>query len=829
MTCRAALVLALLSALALGAESPKPAEPPKPMEAPKANEAPKPAEAAKPPAAPAPKEKKMNRLAKEKSPYLLQHADNPVDWYPWGDEAFEKAKKEDKPVFVSVGYSSCHWCHVMERESFENAEVAALLNADFVSVKVDREERPDLDADFMLTLQLMTGGGGWPMSLFLTPDRKVFFAGTYFPPENVAGRPGFKHLLAAVAKQWKGKRKDVDDAADRIGRERSRLEASTFGTARGEPARATVDALLRDLSRHFDERFGGFGRAPKFPPHGALRVLLREAAARKNVDALRLSTRTLDAMAHGGIRDHLGGGFHRYSTDERWRVPHFEKMLYDNALLAGIYAESAALGKNPEHARVARETCDFLLRELALPGGAFASAIDADSAGGEGAFYLWTTDEIREILGPDDGVAFAIAYGALEEGNVGDAPGGPGGPRNVLYRPRPLEELASAFRQDPIEFRRRIDGLRAKLLEARSRRERPALDDKVLADWNALAISGLATAGRVLGEKRYTDAASACADFLLKNLRIEGRLAHMWRGGEARVDGMLEDYAFLADALLDLGEATNDPLRLAQARELADEILKRFLDPADGAFFRTAAGPDPKVVRRKEYHDGPVPSGNSIATRVLIRLAVATGEERYREAARRALQAFGGYARQMPRAAEMLVEATAMWLDGPGSKIAPGEGSDAAGREDVLAAEAFLSAARAAPGETVRLAFRIAPDPGYHLQANDPKDKTALAVLDVKPDAGIAAGPVRAPKPSEAVLGGEKIPIHEGGSTFRADLEIAKDAAPGKRRILLAFKFQACNDKSCRLPATLSLEVPLEIVAKPQGDKPRHPEVFKEP
>ena len=560
----------------------------------------------------------MNRLQHETSPYLLQHASNPVDWFPWGEEALERARTQDKPILLSIGYAACHWCHVMERESFEDPETAALMNERFVSIKVDREERPDLDAIYMDAVQAMTGSGGWPLTAFLTTDGRPFFAGTYFPDEDRHGLPSFRKVLTAIADVWEHRRDEaetqsakVTEAIERTGR----LGAST------EPLTDEVlRAAFEGLRAAFDPRWGGFGRAPKFPQPMTLEFCLR-MHLRGAPDALELVTTTLDRMAGGGMYDQLGGGFHRYSTDERWLVPHFEKMLYDNALLIRLYVHAWQVTGNERYRTVATRTCDYLLRELRHPDGGFFSSQDADSEGVEGRFFVWSWDELVEV----GGEAVATAFGAT--------PGGNWEGTNVLWRPLPLEAVADELEVEPGELERDLEAARSRLFELREARVHPATDDKVLAAWNGMAIAALAEAGRAFGDARYVEAAVRAAGFVLEHLRDgSGRLLRSWRDGRAGRPAFADDHASMADACLVLYETTFELRWFEHARSLADELVRRFRDPERGGFFQTGDDAEALVVRPKDLSDNAVPSGNSAAAEVLLRLAHLTGEPEYERA-----------------------------------------------------------------------------------------------------------------------------------------------------------------------------------------------------
>jgi uncharacterized protein YyaL (SSP411 family) len=566
-----------------------------------------------------------NRLADETSPYLLQHAHNPVDWYPWGPDALERARNEDKPIFLSIGYAACHWCHVMERESFEDAATAADLNRDFVAIKVDREERPDLDQVYMAAVQAMTGGGGWPMSVFLTPDGKPFYGGTYFPPEPGHGMPAFRQVLAGVAKAWHDERGEVLAAGGRMVAtliEQNRLPATQAGGALAphapSPTRALLDTAAAAIEAGFDVTNGGWGRAPKFPQPMTIEYLLRRAATSGDPRPLAIARRSLDAMADGGIHDQLGGGFHRYATDAIWLVPHFEQMLYDNAQLTRAYVHAWQLTGDGRYREVAIGALDYLLRELRRNDGTFAASQDADTDGEEGGTFVWTAAEVRDVLA-DDAPLFTASYDVTDDGN---------------WEGRTILRRVTARGDDELEAR--LERARGRLLERRRDRPQPARDDKALAAWNGLAIAALADAGR-LGERRFVDAAVTAADRLLAGLlRPDGRLGRSWKDGRATGEGVLEDYADLAEGLLALYEATFDERWFVTARSLADTILGHFADP-EGGFFDTADDHEALITRPKDVQDNAVPAGGSMAAGVLLRLAALTGDTRYRTAADRAI------------------------------------------------------------------------------------------------------------------------------------------------------------------------------------------------
>ena len=579
-----------------------------------------------------------NHLIDEKSPYLQQHAHNPVDWYPWSEAAFEKARREDKPIFLSIGYSTCHWCHVMERESFENTDIAAILNRHFVPVKVDREERPDVDHIYMAYVQATTGGGGWPMSVFLTPALMPFFGGTYFAPDDRYGRPGFPVLLQRIAEAWKSQHDKILESSRHVVEQ---LKLQSESTAQGAPGQSTLDSAFQYFRRIFDSAHGGFGDAPKFPRPVALNFLLRYYHRSGNEEALDMTLATLRGMADGGMRDQLGGGFHRYSVDERWFVPHFEKMLYDQAQLAISYIEAYQITHDAFYAGVARDTLGYVLRDMTSPEGGFYSAEDADSVidpghpkvKGEGAFYLWSAQELEQILGEPLAKMFASRYGVEAAGNVHHDPHGEFTGKNILYVHRDVEgeqvyQLAQAANQ---------------LLKVRSQRIRPHLDDKILTSWNALMISAFAKAAQVLEDPDYLDAAENAVDFIFSRMfdASTGQLQRRYRDGESAIAGFLDDYAFLIGALLDLYEADFNPERIDLAMQLANKMIELFEDPVEGAFFTTAAGDPSLVMRMKDDYDGAEPSGNSMALLDLERLAHLTDRAEYRQAAERTRKALG--------------------------------------------------------------------------------------------------------------------------------------------------------------------------------------------
>ncbi|HWZ87684.1 MAG TPA: aldo/keto reductase, partial [Polyangiaceae bacterium] len=583
--------------------------------------------------------KHENRLASETSPYLLQHAHNPVDWYPWGPEALERATREDKPILLSVGYAACHWCHVMERESFEDEAIARQMSESFVCIKVDREERPDIDEIYMAATVALSGSGGWPMTVFLTPKQEPFFAGTYFPPVDKFGRPGFPTLLQKITELWHSDRAGLLEQAAELSAHIAEQANVSAPLAIGREA---LRSAAQQLSASFDQRYGGFGKAPKFPPCSALSLLLRQHRHAPDAQLLEMITGTLDGMKNGGMYDHIGGGFARYSTDERWLVPHFEKMLYDNAQLASVYLEAYQVTHDADYARVARETLDYVIREMQEPGGAYFSATDADSEGVEGKFFVWARDEVGEILGPEAADHFAIYYDVTNEGNWEG--------HNVLNTPRALERVAEEIGMPPPVLRAELERSKKQLYQARKARVSPLLDDKILSSWNGLMLSAMAAGYRILGHRHYLDSAERAADSLLQRMhRVDGGLFHTARGPRAHVAGFLEDYAFLSDGLIALYEAGGAPRFLREAELLVERMLLDFSDDASGAFFNTAKDAEQLIARPREGHDNALPSANAVAARALSKLACHLDRDHYRERAARAIRAYGKVIERSPR------------------------------------------------------------------------------------------------------------------------------------------------------------------------------------
>ncbi len=580
-----------------------------------------------------------NRLAKETSPYLLQHKDNPVDWYPWGEEALKRAREEDKPVLLSVGYSACHWCHVMERESFEDDETARMMNEHFVNVKVDREERPDIDSIYMAAVQALTHHGGWPMTVFLTPDGAPFYGGTYFPPTPSRGMPSFQQLLLSVVDAYKNRREEVLQNAQAIS---DYLQASTAAVMPEAESAGTelLDRAAASLLSQLDRRFGGFGSAPKFPQAMNLEVLLRHfhrTGERSALDGVELTCRQ---MANGGIYDQLGGGFSRYSVDAYWLVPHFEKMLYDNALLSRLYLETYQATGDPFYRRIAEETLDYVLRDMTSEEGGFYSAEDADSEGEEGKFYVWTPEDLEAVLDPDEASLAARYWDVTERGNFEG--------KNILHVARPPEAVADEFGLSPEELWDRMTGIRAKLFAVREERVRPGRDEKILAAWNGLMLRSFALAARVTGREDYLEAAVKNATFILEKLKEDGRIHRSYKDGRARFNGYLEDYAMVADGLVALYEATFETRWLVEADALMDAVSELFWDEEKRVFYDTPADHEELVTRPRDIYDNATPSGTSVATEVLLKLALFLDRNDYRQRAEDVLQELAGGMEKVP-------------------------------------------------------------------------------------------------------------------------------------------------------------------------------------
>ena len=680
-----------------------------------------------------------NRLINEASPYLLQHAHNPVDWYPWGREALERAKKENKAIFLSIGYSACHWCHVMEKESFENEEIAKIMNENFINIKVDREERPDLDEIYMNAVQLMTGSGGWPMTVFLTPDLLPFYAGTYFPPEERGGMPSFKLVLLSIAEIYREKQKEVLEGTEKIKEQLGRMTELKAGDEE-----LTFDLLhnaFKEISGRFDYDNGGFSEAPKFPQPLVIEFLLRYCKATKDKNAIDMINFTLKKMAEGGIYDQLGGGFHRYSVDNKWLTPHFEKMLYDNAMLSKVYIQAYQITKNDFFKKIAFETLDYLLREMTEPQGGFYSASDADSEGEEGKFFVWSKDEIEKVLGKEKANIICRYYNASKAGNFE-------GDRNILHTPFTIEEILKQIQHLPNQsskenwinsskslsnekeiplsppltkgdlggfsekrinaekFETFLAEAKRKLLEARNKRVKPGVDTKIITAWTSLAISSLAFAYQVFREERFLNSAEDAASFILLNMFEDGKLLRIYKDGESRIGGFLEDYSFFISTLIDLYETTFRIKYLEDAINLAEKMVENFWDEEEGGFFFAPKDATNLISRSKNPYDNPIPSGNSVAVNSLFRLYSLTGRKDFLEKGEKTLKVFSMLMERVPSAFPNMLSALDNYLRPPVNIVVAGKlGSKEV--EEVLK----VIFAKIFPNKTIAFLDTINPDP----------------------------------------------------------------------------------------------------------------------
>ncbi len=756
--------------------------------------------------------RRANRLAKETSPYLLQHAHNPVDWHPWGPDAFERAKKEDKPIFLSVGYSSCYWCHVMERECFEDEVIAENLNNHFVCIKVDREERPDVDSIYMTALRAYSGGGGWPMSMFLFPDRRPFFGGTYFPAVEKNGIPGFGKLLDAVRDAWTKHRAELDKDANNL-TEATRKSLATDARRRAPLSRALGLEGVAQLAEQYDPEYGGFGfnpdrpKQPKFPEPVNLVFLLdrlkRKAEVPKGTDPSAMLLKTLDAMARGGIRDQLAGGYHRYSVDRKWAVPHFEKMLYDQAQLVYSFVLAYEQTKDPRWEREARDTLAFVARSMTGAEGGFYSALDAEAEAEEGKTYVWSRGEVKKVLGDRDYIVFASAYGLDLDPNFEED-------RHVLITPKALSKELDA----------QLAPMRAKLLAERDGRPQPFRDDKVVTAWNGLMIAAYADAYRVLKDETYRQAAEKAADFLWRELRDDqGRLRRTYRAGQAKLSAYLEDHAFLAQGLLRLHGATGDPKRVEQATSLIDRMLEDFTDDENGGFYSTADDHETLLARPKEPYDNALPSGNSVAVLDLVELAVLTKQPKYLDAAGKALEAFSSHLQRVPAGAPLMLVALEGYLDArerSPKATSPLRSFQAQAPE--TAVEVVKATVKAPPksvvGETLAITITLEIDKGWHIYANPSGSETTPPTrVEIRPGGGARIAAVEYPAGTAKTLsanGGARLMVYEGKVEVPVRLKL--EAKAGPIEVPLRVRYQACDDKRCLAPAVVEVLVRTSLV-----------------
>lgn len=815
----------------------------------------------------------QNRLAHETSPYLLMHARNPVNWYPWGQEAFDAAQSSDRMIFLSIGYSSCYWCHVMERLVFENEEIAKYMNENFINIKVDREERPDVDDIYMTALQIynqLSGsgdGGGWPLSMFLTPDGKPIAGGTYFPPEDIDGRTGFPTLMKRIVQAWTTQREGLEQGAETITAYLKKEMLPGFSLEKAELTRELARSVTRSIIQSHDPEFGGVDfqidhpDAPKFPVPAKLALLQYEVDQHDDPAAERVLYHTLDAMAAGGIRDHLAGGFHRYSTDREWLVPHFEKMLYDNAQLADVYIDAAHATRKPEYRQVAEEILDFILAEMTDSTGAFHSAIDAETDGIEGRYYVWSREEVQKTLG-DQSSFFSRIYGLdlqspFEHGHV-------------LHLPRSIEQVAADEKVSPRVLRLRLEELRDQLLKARQLREAPLKDDKVLTSWNGLMIKAFINAGHRFSRQKYLTAADRALMFILTSMRNDdGQLLRTWRGGTAKLQAYLDDYAFLIEAMLEMHLVTRDEKWLIAARRLTDDQIRMFYDEAAGGFFFTAHDHEKLLSRTKNAWDSVLPSGNSVSVRNLIRLASLTSDSTYRDHAEKTLELFASQMKRNPRGTSNLTLALHEFLDNEdyrsltqrirdNSKVsqttpnepeadpnipspqklpstplqpdsrpssnptAPDSGSTAESKKtpDRVTATAFLSTSRLPAGKRCRIAVVLEIEPGWHINTNPAHpDFLIPTTVSIRSDQGTTLESLQFPKGEELKVEGlpEAYHVYSGKVTIFGELVVPATAAGKQESFELHIRYQSCDDEHCERPRTLKFAgaVPVADVGQP--------------
>lgn len=837
---------------------------------------------------------KENRLAKSNSPYLLLHAKNPVDWYPWGPEALERAKAENKPIFLSIGYSSCFWCHVMERLVFENETIAAYMNEHFVNIKVDREERPDLDEIYMLSLQVYFSairsgqGAGWPLSMFLTPDGRPFAGGTYFPPEDKNGQAGFGKVLKQVHDVWEKHPDQIRNTADLVTKEVQRLSKPQLNLEAAAVSGELVEAGLRDILAAYDKEHGGLDysgadpEASKFPVPTRLEFLQSMSqSANANPEILAALDHTLERIAAGGIHDHLGGGFHRYSTDREWRVPHFEKMLYDNALLVDVYVVAYQRTSRRTYRQVVESTLDFILRDMTDPAGGFYSALDAETDGVEGRYYVWSRDEVNQILGADDGRLFIAAYGMDEPQSFE--------PGAVLFLPRTLADTADHLQMPVQDLEDRLAASRKKLLEARQKRSPLLRDDKVLVGWNGLMVRALARAGKTLRRKDYLDAAEKGAQFVLTQMKDKnGRLLHSWRGGQANLAAYVDDYAGLTAGLIALHDATGEARWLESAERLTEEQQRLFWDNDGKGFFLTASDQEQLLARPKNAFDSVVPSGNSLSVRNLVRLRQLTGDVRYARTADETVRAFAGVIQTGPSGYstlllglhELLATAGAQPMtsgpvaglfsappmtfadpddpqtpasappstpmpqtlaaapktavppktegapqaaeaDAPPAPFAAATAENA-GKHPLLAAKGYLAADGLVAGRANPVAVVLDVKEEWHINANPPRPKQMKATeLTGKFTAESALKGVVYPKGHDFVLEGfdEPLSVYEGQVVLIGTIDVPASAAGKEESVTLSIRYQACNNETCQRPTTLEIAGKVKVL--PAGSQPK--------
>jgi uncharacterized protein YyaL (SSP411 family) len=762
-----------------------------------------------------------NALIHEQSPYLLQHAHNPVNWYPWGEAAFEKARVENKPIFLSVGYSTCYWCHVMEKESFEDETVAAVLNEHFIAIKVDREERPDIDGQYMLATQLGTGQGGWPNSVWLTPEGKPWMAGTYF------SKAKFINLLEQLALIWKTRQAEMEAEADRLSAAMVKAASAPSGTE-GKLNAGLIQAGLASLLEDYDAQLGGFGDAPKFPPHDTLALIAQEYREHKNPELLMILQKTLDAMWLGGIHDHIGGGFHRYSTDAKWLLPHFEKMLYDNAQLMRAYTEGFSLTGEPRYHEAVEEIYTWLVREMTAPGGAFYSAIDAGEVGAEGETQVWHRAAIDSALGATTGAEFAKYYNIKPNGNFIEQRTQQRTGENIPHLLQPIEALALEDLIDPIELAKRLKTQREKLLVARLKRPQAHTDDKILTSWNGLMIGALAHAGKTFNDARYTEAAARAANFILEKMTNEtGGLLRTYRDGIAKLPGYLDDYAYFTQGVLELYHSTQSQQWLETANRLAEQIISSFEDSAKGGFYYTSTTHEDLILRSKNIGGGGnLPDANGVSVLTLLDLAQLKQAPHFARAAERALQSLSGLMQRSPAAAQQLLLATRQYLNAPqlvldsantdhnNAKI--DDGHLARATANALKIEASVSPLPLKAGSKAQITVTLTVQEGWYLYGKNPAvDFLIPTEVIAKASSGLIVRSVESPTPEEKMdpLLGQKLRTYSGKIDFLVSIEVSENCNPGDQSIELIIVSQACGNGTCLAPQTTHLPIQLKIIA----------------
>jgi len=757
-----------------------------------------------------------NHLIDQTSPYLLQHAHNPVNWFPWGEEAFAKAQREDKPIFLSVGYSTCYWCHVMEVESFEDTEVAAVINEHFVAIKVDREERPDIDEQYMFATQLMTQRAGWPNSVWLTPEGKPWMAGTYFPKQQ------FVELLEQLAGAWQKQREEVDVQADSFAKAVEQMSQPDLGKVLQLSPQLCENAVTQILSR-FDAEHGGFGRAPKFPPHGNLQLLTQQYRTTAQDSLLAPITATLDAMWLGGMHDHIGGGFHRYATDAEWLLPHFEKMLYDNAQLVRAYADGYRLTGNERYRAAVEDIARWVKREMTSPKGAFYSALDAGEVGKEGEAYVWTMEQLGDALDTEDAALFAEIYNFQPDGNYSDESTGKKSGRNIPHLQSPIETFGELKNSDEHDLPQRLAALRDKLLTERQIWPQPRKDDKVLASWNGMMIGSLAYAGRILEEPDYIKTASKAADFVLDNMVHDGTLLRTYRNGSAKLPGYLDDYVFFTQGLLELYLATSDSHWLDQANRFATTLVNDFEDVTNGGFFFTTTTHENLIVRSKHITGGGnMPNPNGVAALLLIELAKLTDSQAYRESAQRLLESLSGLMASHPHSSDHLLIATSQYLADMqsvnGGIASTSQTEPTRGELTRRVAPVTFRVSSSSPsgqaGDNLTITVMMDIDDGWHLYADNPKAEFLVpSTVTVAANERFTIGRVETPKPhsqADPILK-QTLNTYGGQVEFTIPVTIVPLAASGTTNLFIECRTQACDEQRCLPPQTTTFRLPLQI------------------